>query len=388
MRTTLSLLLAFLVSAPLSANIAAPAAPPEELGDLFLPSIESNPLRIDRETLTFDLREAASHRAEALAVYSITNPTDAPVAMDFLFITRDAASIVASVDGSVVPSVESEIAGKYIPWNDGANSPRNERPFPGSRFSVSFEAGQTRTVSVAFRMTGGYDNTAIPFGPEAPAAAHFLNQVKDGEWVRWYQYDLFASTSFDGGFGTLELTVRIPRGTDLGANVDLEEVASGDADMRVFAASFEGIPRPMLDMKVLHREDYNIVGLTLKSGVAFPFDGRGIYWNNQLLFDLCLSNNQLSVGVEGNPFAPYLHGMLFYTWFPPGRTGYGYGGWFDVRAGGGLELDFLRDYAVGFELYLGLRMGSLAMEPSWEIFLPDPDGIMAQELSFNFVFGL
>ncbi len=367
------------------ANIAAPTRPPETFGDLFSVEDGENPLRVEHERLTFDLRGADRHKGSGRAVYTIVNPTGTEQRRLFNFVTRDAGNVVVTADGVLVETAKSEIKGDDVPWIDPMNLSQTEFVFPCYSFELAFAPGQTREITVEFDMEGGYDNRAIPMGPEAPAASHLLNMLKDGEWVRWFRYDLSPAATFGGGFGGLELEIILAKGTRLLPGLPLEAVET--ADRVVYRGRFDALPGPLLDMKVAKSTDYNILGLTLKSGVAIPFDGREVFWDNQLLADLCLSNHMLSAGVQINPFLYCFRGLALYTWFPPGRTGgYGYLGMFDIRAGGGLAVDFLEEFRVGFELHAGMRLGPFALEPSWKLFLPDTDGVWNQELNICYVF--
>jgi hypothetical protein len=349
-------------------NIAAPIHIPEKIGDLFTQGETANPIRIEKETLILDVTGIYAKPGESRATYVMINPGKDKISLPMLFLTPGAKEISVSVDGVAMQSRNLTIPFGAVPWAADDKWDVKLPDYGAAAFEVVFGPGEKKTLEVAFRLTSGYDNTLVDRGMTAPQAAHVLNQFKDQDASFWYRYDLFASTSFKGGFGTLDITIKVPLKNEVIANLDLKKSEDNyNAGYYTLSGTFDGLPSKVIDIKRIYKVAYNTMGATIAAGCAFPFDGRVAHFTSKVLFDAFFANHEVSAGIEADPFSGYYHGLLLYTLFPPGKAGT-YGWFVDIRGGLGMEFDLANGFSPGFTVFCGLKLIPVVYEVLYEIF--------------------
>jgi hypothetical protein len=367
-----------------SGNIASPVQMPPDIGDMF-GSKEENPIRIDKEVLSLDISPGLTDLAPCTASYIMTNPTQSIVVLPMLFLTPGAKDIEVSVNDASIEAEYIRIPHNTVPWTGKERDREYPIDYGAARFIISFNPSETKKVFVRFRLTRGYDFTAAPYGPTAPQAAHLLNQIKRGETIVWYKYDLFASSSFKGGFGTLNISIKVAYKDDVVCNLGLKKTGENRQEGYYFlTGTYTGLPDEFIDIKQIVREDYNPIGITFGAGWLFPFDGRPISFTLQGLFDVSFRNNMFSAGIEADPFSGLYRGLIVYTLFPSGKAGR-YDA--DLRARFAVALDLVNNFSPGFRLSGGFRLSPLAFELSYGIFPFEPVGF-EHELGCMFVLGV
>jgi hypothetical protein len=240
--------LLLLLARPALANMAQPSAP-GELAGILEPRTEGA-VRVDRETLTFDVREDLA-AASVKAVYRMTSTAAAPLSFDVAFVhvgeegTRDREQPVAPpsvfADDQPVPFRTESDAGKRVQgWSELTGS----RPLVFLLFHLDFAPGQTRTVSVGYMQEAGWDrvvnvNTTFTF-------EYLLSPAK-----RW------------ASFGPLDIRVHVPPGTRV-TSPTTAFTREGD----VHAAAFATLPPGELTFSVMSTR-----------GLWFGLAGTGAYWS-------------------------------------------------------------------------------------------------------------
>ncbi len=86
-QSLLLLILMFLASNGLFANIAAPVRNPDKIGDLFTSGKPSNPIRIEKEMLLIDTTGTWERPGSSRASYEMVNPTKERISLPMLFLT-------------------------------------------------------------------------------------------------------------------------------------------------------------------------------------------------------------------------------------------------------------------------------------------------------------
>jgi hypothetical protein len=378
------LILMLLTSNVLFGNIAAPVQTPEKIGDLFTSGKLTNPLRIEKETLLIDTTGTWDRPGMSRAAYDMVNPAKERISLPMLFLTPGATEIAVSVNGSRIESKAVTIPAQSVPW--AADVSGKLPSYGAASFEVAFEPGEKKTIEVGFRISSGYDNSSGDRGMTAAQAAHATNQFKGIESTSWYRYDLFASSSFGGGFGSLDLTVKVPNGYKTATNLALEKSSEDNTTgFTTLTGTFGGIPASFIDIKNTQKVEYNFIGGTVGVGWAFPFDGRSAHFYSKLLLDIYAFQHQVSLGLELDPFDNMYHGLLLYTIFPPGKM-QNYGWFFDVRGGAGVSFDFASSFNPGFVFFGGFKIIPVAYEVFYEIF--PFRGSVNQELGITIEIGI
>lgn len=364
------------MSAPvLTANIAAPSRIVEGQGDLFDPA--GSPLIVEKEELFFDFSEydgKSTTPSPGLARYFISNPTEETVQQRLYFLSPYIKDVEVSINGipimgEIIP-LDPQLTSEFMSVGIETDTRINE----AFLFQVECSPGETVEVEVSFSILPGWDLRAIEFGPTAPQAAHLTNSFRSYNAPTWYEYNLNAAKTFSS-FGDFEVEVLLPEHKELIANIDFKKeetnkVNSDNEKLIRYYAKTRDLPAKNLDLKLLHPEKFNSIGGTVGLGMSIGFDGRGAGFLLTGLLDLSLANHMISLGIESHPFKQSLSGVLKYTLFPPGKTGYSPLSFFDLRAGGNLIYTILPvpDQVFGGRIFFGLRFGIFAFEFGYEHF--------------------
>jgi hypothetical protein len=254
-------------------------------------------------------------------------------------------------------------------------------------FNAELRSGEQVLIEVRFSILPGWDITVTEFGPTAPQAAHLTNTVKSYTPPSWYVYNLNAAATFSS-FGELEVHILLPEEKDLIANIDFERENAGYEGIVRYTAKTRGIPAETLDMKIIHNTRFNSIGGSVALGMSIAFDGRGAGFLVSGLFDISLAHHMISVGVESHPFRHSLRGIVRYTLFPPGKTGWSPVAFFDLRGGIALIFTVLPEQVFGGRLFAGTRFGPFAFELGYEHFFIGAVDIMRNGLVLSWAVGI
>ncbi|MBN1411559.1 MAG: hypothetical protein JW969_11995 [Spirochaetales bacterium] len=358
------LILAIGALAALHANIAQPAQEPPYTGDIFSEG-KTNPIRIENENLFLDFTPGYKASPTSYAEYTLLNPTPNTVGTRLVFLTHLAQDITVFIDEIKVPSTKFQLQTDSIPWVT-EETKFLFKVYDAAGFSISFGPGENHVVKVAFYLPPGYNTIFTEMGPTYPQAAHALNMDKLSEGTAWYIYDLKAASTFQGGFGELNVTVKVKKGTELHPNIELSRQKE-EADTEYYSGRFQGIPAPVIDIKTIKRSDFNSLGFTVGAGTGIPLNPVTAKFIVKGMMDICIDQHQISLGAEGDIFYPGLSLVLQYTLFPGGKTGRGYGWMYDVRAGGSVIFEVFPQYSLGFRVFAGFRAILLTVEIGYEI---------------------
>lgn len=384
MRSTIVLILG-LVAGPACANIYAPIQPPNPASDIFTLSESAAPLTVASEELVLDLSGRSADASPCSAVFRVRNPSDEEVVREFYFVTPLAGSVGVRIDGTGADVTETPVDRAQISWwkeNEGFS--RLPQKVPVFSFSVSFAPGATRTISVVFTLSPGWDVTRKTLGPMAAEAAHLFNLSKGSEYSRWYIYDLASASCFPGGVARVSIRVVLPRETEPEFSPALSKSAEDERTVS-YSGEFEGLPARALSVFYVQRVRYNLVGFTAGMGASLKLEGPSLAWDALLTMDITIARSfAVSVGLEADPLAS-VGGLAEVTFFPPGGRGYGYGSLMDVRGGAGVLVPLYPDLEAGFRLFGGARLTAFTLKVSWDAYLLTKNG-WRNRITFMFPF--
>jgi hypothetical protein len=369
----------------LYSNIARPLQPPDPAGDVLGDALKLDALRIETEELLLDLQ--GKDTAFSRARYTIRNPLKEIVESDLYFVTPFMDKVTVMINGIVVPLVYEKLTRDKIPWKPESRAVENWRDELGAyRFRATFGAEAETVIIVAFRLPAGYDNTRSDTGIFPAQAAHLLNWGKSGDHVAWYIYNLESANTFKGGIGKLKVEILTPEGAELDTNVALVKEAAESGFFR-FTGSFQGIPAPSIEAKVITRTIYNIFGGTFALGLSTNY-GDYTEFMAQALFDVFFYNHQFSAGVEGNPFGSGFKIPVLYTFFLGGRQSPSLLSYGDIRFTAGALFNLLPTTAVGFRVAAGLRFLVSVIEISYDFYPFDTIHGYSWRMTFLYKFSI
>ncbi len=345
-----------LLSAALAAN-AVPLLRSESFyGGVLSP--KKTPLMIEGQELFLDLTAAPPAPASCAARYRIKNPTEDALRQQLQFLSNRQESLVVTLDGREVEVAEGEMEEKLLrSFRDQGALGRSDIRQVGV-FTIEIAPGATSELVLRFELAAGWDTRAAEFGPTAPQAAHLLNRLKEFHPPSWYVFNLGAARTFDA-FGDLEVTVLVSEKEVLTANIELEAEDGGADGAQRYRGVFSGIPANALDLKVIHPQTFNSIGGTVGAGMEIPFDGRPVNFLARAMVDAMISNHMFSLGIESNPFLGSLRGILQYTLYPYGRTGWSPALHNDLHGGAAVLYSILPERAFGARVFVGIRMMSI-----------------------------
>ncbi|MHB1132921.1 MAG: hypothetical protein ACYC4L_11090 [Chloroflexota bacterium] len=242
-RAYLGLLLVGLLLAPLPvyANAVPAKAHPGDAG-LLVPS-RTTEVSIEREILSFDF-VADVDTADVRATYYLANGAATDVALDLVFVAPGGESLVVTLDGVAVPAAEvkAELPAAWGASNlvidprtgdeyllDGVVRDAYTRAWS---FPVRLAAGARATLSVAYSAPTGYDRN------------------REDYVVRHTAYSLGPARNW-AGFGTLEVSARVPAAYTLAASPPLSR-RGDDGQVAEYSATFTGVPADLLRIATVH----------------------------------------------------------------------------------------------------------------------------------------
>jgi len=375
-----------LLFAALAANAVPLLRSESFFGGVF--SSEETPLVIERQELILDLAVGPPAPASCMARYRIKNPTEDALRQQLYFLSSRSENLVVTMDGGEVEVAESEMEVQLLRslQDQGALGRADIRQV--DVFTIEIESGVTSDLVLRFELTAGWDTRAAEFGPTAPQAAHLLNRLKEFYPPGWYVFNLGAARTF-GAFGELDFTVILPRETVLLSNVELNAGDAGAGDVQRYREVFSGIPVNELDLKMVHPQKFNSIGATVGAGMEIPFDGRPVNFLAKAIFDVMISNHMLSLGIESNPFLGSLKGLLQYTLYPFGRTGWSPALNNDLHGGAALLYSFRPEQALGARIFAGIRIMSIfTFEIGYDHYFTDSDSDLRNGLVLMWPFSI
>jgi hypothetical protein len=231
--TLLFLALQALASMTALANMANPVKAGNALGE---PSVDLKSIRIERETLTIDLRPLASGSpAMVEAIYRVRNDGDERK-LDLIFVANAMTVEGGGVwlDDQSVPSQRSYAQALPESWKPPQTTPAIDGGNP-----LSYEARREGTMAFTLMLAPGQHLIRVRY--QAQATAHSTDQSPNVYWQLGY---VLSPARQWAAFGGLDAKILLPTGWNAASNPSMKR--EGDT----LIASWEALPGDTLSLTV------------------------------------------------------------------------------------------------------------------------------------------
>ncbi|MBI5488722.1 MAG: hypothetical protein HY905_15415 [Deltaproteobacteria bacterium] len=238
--------LAFVLPASFAGPAAGNAGPVQQGADpggLAAPTTTSQ-VRIDRETLTLDFTgDPATCRVHA--AYELTNVSGDAASLDLVFVAPYAGELSIRRDGAAVATTPDPAVRLPTDWTAGTEG---LDPRTGKTYEL-LDAGSSRLWG--FRLD-------VPVGGrcrlEADYVTHLGYDRGQADFVIRHFVYVLGPARYWAGFGTLEVTARVPAEYAVATLPALERRGVRDGVV-TWGGSFTGVPADVLRISKMRRPD-------------------------------------------------------------------------------------------------------------------------------------